>query len=125
SSKRELVKYLGISPEELRKIWWFRERMYSQFDISKRSGKRRIINAPDYRLKMLQRKLSKSFYYTYKPRNPVHGFVLERSVRTNAESHLRRGFILNLDIKNFFQSITEPRVRGLLKSIGIDGDVAA
>jgi len=114
TSESELLKYLGVSPAELRKIWWFRGRMYSHFDISKKSGKNRLISAPDDRLKNL-----------YKPRNPVHGFVPDRSVRTNAESHLRRRFILNVDLKNFFPTITEARVQGLLESIGIDADVAA
>lgn len=124
SSKSELLKYLGISPAELKKIWWFRGRMYSHFDISKRSGKLRLISAPDYRLKMLQQKIARSLTKLYNPRKPVHGFVPDRSVRSNAESHLRRRFILNADLKNFFPTITEPRVQGLLESIGIDKDVA-
>ena len=40
-----LLTYLKISPAELKKIWWFRHRMYSQFDIAKRSGKNRVIAA--------------------------------------------------------------------------------
>ena len=46
SSKSELLKYLGVSPEELKKIWWFRHRMYSYFNISKKAGKVRLISAP-------------------------------------------------------------------------------
>ncbi|MBS1302154.1 reverse transcriptase domain-containing protein [Loktanella sp. SALINAS62] len=125
TSESELLKYLGVSPAELRKIWWFRGRMYSHFDISKKSGKNRLISAPDDRLKMLQKKIACSLSNLYKPRNPVHGFVPDRSVRTNAESHLRRRFILNVDLKNFFPTITEARVQGLLESLGIDTDVAA
>lgn len=125
TSKSELLKYLGVSPAELKKIWWFRGRMYSHFDISRKSGKNRLISAPDDRLKMLQQKISCSLSKLYKPRNPVHGFVPDRSVRTNAVSHLRRRFILNVDLKNFFPTITEARVQGLLESIGIDTDVAA
>jgi RNA-directed DNA polymerase len=125
STRSELLKYLGVSPAELKMIWWFRGRMYSHFNISKRSGKSRIISAPDYRLKMLQQKIARRLSDLYTPRNPVHGFVPDRSVRTNAASHLRRRFILNVDIKNFFPTITEARVQGLLDSIGIDTDVAA
>jgi len=125
STKNELLKHLGVSPEELKKIWWFRGQMYSHFNISKRSGKVRLISAPDYRLKMLQQKIARSLSAIYNPRNPVHGFVPDRSVRSNAESHLRRRFILNVDIKNFFPAITDARVQGLLESIGIDTDVAA
>ena len=73
---------------------------------------------------MLQHKIARSLSKLYNPRQPVHGFVHDRSVRSNAESHLRRRFILNVDIKNFFPAITEARVRGLLQSIGINTDVA-
>lgn len=125
TSKAELLRYLGVTPEELKKVWWFRERMYLNFEISKGSGKSRIISAPDYRLKMLQRKIALSLSGLYVPRNPVHGFVPDRSVRTNAVTHLRRRFVLNVDIKSFFPAITEPRVKGLLESIGVDSDVAA
>ncbi len=124
SAKGELLKYLGMTSEELRKIWWFRHRMYSHFDISKRSGKVRVISAPDYRLKMLQQKIARSLSELYNPRNPVHGFVPDRSVRSNAESHLRRKFVLNVDMKDFFPTITEARVQGLLESVGLDTNVA-
>lgn len=124
STRSELLKHLRVSPEELKKIWWFRHRMYSHFNISKRSGKVRLISAPDYRLKMLQQKVARSLSGLYNPRTPVHGFVPDRSVRSNAEAHLRRRFILNVDIKNYFPTITEVRVQGLLESIGIDTDVA-
>lgn len=124
STKTELLKHLGVSSAELKKIWWFRGRMYSYFNISKKSGKVRLISAPDCRLKMLQQKIARSLSGLYNPRNPVHGFVPGRSVRSNAEAHLRRRFVLNIDIKNFFPAITEARVQGLLESIGIDTDVA-
>lgn len=124
SSKSELLKHLGVSPSELKKIWWFNHRMYSHFNISKKSGKPRLISAPDYRLKMLQQKIARSLSRVYNPRNTVHGFVHDRSVKSNAESHLRRRFILNADIRDFFPTITEARVLGLLESIGIDTDVA-
>ena len=124
SSKIELLKHLGVSPAELQKIWWYRHQMYYHFNISKRSGKSRTISAPDYRLKTLQQKIAHSLSGLYNPRNPVHGFVHDRSVRSNAESHLRRRFIVNIDIKNFFSTITEARVQGLLERIGINTDVA-
>ncbi|MBB3957865.1 hypothetical protein [Novosphingobium sediminicola] len=53
-----LLTYLGLSPKELKKIWWYRERMYARFDIAKGGGKARQITAPDRRLKILQSKLT-------------------------------------------------------------------
>lgn len=120
ANEADFLKYLGVSTNELKKIWWFRGRMYAHFDISKKSGKARYISAPDDRLKSLQRKIAISLSKIYRPRAPVHGFVLDRSVKTNAITHMRRRFLFNIDIKDFFPSIFESRVNGLLISIGID-----
>ncbi|WHO74875.1 reverse transcriptase domain-containing protein [Rhizobium sp. BT03] len=119
-----LLRYLGVSPAELKKIWWFRHRMYNDFEIAKGSGKSRVINAPDDRLKMLQRYIADLLDQMYSPRDPVHGFVIDRSVRTNASSHLRSKFSINLDIENFFGSISENRIAGLLKALGVDSGAA-
>ncbi|MBP1299862.1 reverse transcriptase domain-containing protein [Bradyrhizobium elkanii] len=124
TSEAELLKFLAVSAAELRKIWWFRSRMYQKFEISKGKGKKRLISAPDHRLKMLQTKIASSLAPIYRPRNPVHGFVDNRSVKTNATAHLRSKFIMNLDIEGFFSAITEGRVSGLMSALGIDGRVA-
>ncbi|MCP1972066.1 reverse transcriptase domain-containing protein [Bradyrhizobium elkanii] len=124
TSEAELLKFFAVSAAELKKIWWFRSRMYQKFEISKGKGKKRLISAPDHRLKMLQTKIASSLAPIYRPRNPVHGFVDNRSVKTNATAHLRSKFIMNLDIEGFFSAITEGRVSGLMSALGIDGRVA-
>lgn len=124
-SEEALLIYLGMSAKELKKIWWFRERMYRQFELAKGKDKTRIINAPDERLKYLQRKIAPLLDQLYRVRNPVHGFVPGKSVKTNAQAHLRRRFVLNVDLKDFFPSITEKRVIGVLESLGIDSRVSA
>ncbi|TIS45054.1 MAG: trypsin-like serine protease [Mesorhizobium sp.] len=113
-----------MSGKELKKIWWFRGRMYHQFEIAKREGKTRIINAPDKRLKHLQRQIAPLLDQLYSVRNPVHGFVTGKSVKTNALAHLRNRFVLNIDLKDFFPSITENRINGVLESLGVDSGVS-
>ncbi len=70
-------------------------------------------------MKMIQRKLAALLDQLYRRRQPVHGFVRERSVKTNAEAHARRRFVINLDLQDFFPTITEKRVAGLLHAIGV------
>lgn len=118
-----LLSYLGISDRELKKIWFYRHKMYHAFSISKRRGKVRQINAPDQRLRIIQRKLAPLFDRMYRRRTQVHGFVEERSVKTNAEAHGSRRHVVNLDLKDFFPTITEGRVKGLLSVLGGDGRV--
>ena len=125
ASEFALLAYLRMSPGELKKIWWYRRRMYQNFAIAKGKGKARIISAPDRRLKFVQRRIAELFDAIYKRRNPVHGFVSDRSVKTNALSHIKSKFVLNFDLENFFPSITESRVRGVLGALGVEGRVAA
>jgi RNA-directed DNA polymerase len=122
--EESLLLHLGVSQAELKKIWWYRSRMYHHFDVGKGKRKKRMISAPDRRLKMLQRTIAASLNVIYKPRRPVHGFVIDRSVKSNALSHLNSKFVLNLDLKDFFPSITENRVSGLLNALGIDARVS-
>lgn len=119
-----LLAYLGLGAAELKKIWYYREEMYQHFSIAKSPKKVRMISAPDKRLKYLQRKLADKLTEIYRPRNPVHGFVADRSVKTNALSHLNRRFVVNIDLKDFFPTITQGRVKGMLFSLGIDARVA-
>jgi len=119
-----LLAHLELSTKELKKIWWYSGRMYHQFSIAKGAGKVRLITAPDRRLKILQSKLAPLLDQLYRVRYPVHGFVPERSVKTNAEAHGRRRFVVNLDLQDFFPTITENRVRGLLISLNVDARVA-
>ena len=125
ASESSLLSYLSLSSGELKKIWWFRGHMYRQFNIAKAKGKVRVINAPDNRLKFLQRRIATLLGQLYRVRNPVHGFVQNRSVKTNAKAHLHKRFVLNVDLKSFFPSITEKRIKGVLQSLGIDFRVSS
>ena len=95
-----------------------RER-YTVFSIPKKNGGDRRIEAPPDGLKRIQRRLNRVLQATYRPMAPAHGFVAQRSILTNARLHLRKGsrkWILNIDIKDFFPSITSRRVAGLLQA---------
>lgn len=94
---------------------------YSSFTIGKKSGGSRVINAPDPRLKTLQRHLTnllsdcqreilKAKEKSHRPL--AHGFVENHSIATNAAEHTGRRFVLNLDLKDFFPSFNFGRVRG-------------
>lgn len=124
ANEAALLIYLDLGTAELKKIWYYRGRMYQHFSVAKSPNKVRIISAPDDRLKFLQRRLAEKLNELYRPRNPVHGFVADRSVKTNALAHLHRRFVVNIDIKDFFSTISQNRVEGMLSSLGIDNRVS-
>jgi RNA-directed DNA polymerase len=99
---------------------------YSLFLVPKSSGGSRSISAPHAGLRQVQRRILRFLEESFRPRRVVHGFVKDRSVVSNAESHVGRRFVLNIDLKDFFPSINFGRVRGALmaKPMNIPAAVA-
>lgn len=103
----------------------FRDR-YRKFEVPKKSGGARLILAPRAGLLILQRKLLQLLSSAYSPTAAAHAFVADKSVLSNAQNHAGRRWVLNLDLEDFFTSITFPRVRGALlaKPFQCSNDVA-
>lgn len=119
-----LFKYLEVGPAEIKLLSSWPAKGYLPKIVSKRKGGTRTLHIPNKRQKFLQRKLLKLFEKIYTPRYAVHGFVKRRGVVSNASQHVGKKYILNLDIKSFFDTITRNRVFGLFRGIGIPNDVS-
>ena len=89
------------------------ERRYRTFEIRRRRDGVRVIRAPVRPLKRIQATLSQALAPYYRPPHTVHGYVSDRSIRTNARVHQRQYWVLRVDLENFFPSINFGRVRGL------------
>jgi retron-type reverse transcriptase len=127
-TEEDLAKAIGIS---LKELWFFaihreRERQphYVTFAIPKRSGGKRLIMAPKRRLKAIQRKLLELLVGKLPLSENAHAFRRGRSIRTGAEPHVGKRFVLKLDLKDFFPSVSFARVRGLLIAYGYSYPVA-
>lgn len=92
-------------------------RQYKAFTIPKKSGGVREICAPVTAIKIIQQKLNSILQNLYKniytKKFSVHGFIYGKSVRTNAQSHVRKEYVFNIDLLDFFPSINFGRVRGM------------
>src|SRR2546429_1991896 len=127
-SLETLAGQLGLTSSQLTK--WSHvgglPSSYSTFQISKRSGGHRTIQAPIPPLRSIQRRLARWLTELYRPRYCVQGFREDRSIVSNAEEHARRRYVLNVDLKDFFPSINLGRVRGALigKPFGLNASVA-
>lgn len=89
------------------------EKRYQTFNIKKKTGGYRTIMAPATHIKTIQHKLLNVLTAVYVAKPSVHGFVPGRSILTNARPHIRRRYVLNVDLKDSFPSINFGRVRGL------------
>lgn len=89
---------------------------YRTFEIPKRRGGVRAISAPQTALKLIQRKLNQVLVAVYEPRRSIHGFVRDRNIITNATKHVGREWVFNIDLEDFFPTITFARVRAMFMS---------
>lgn len=107
----------GILDVEPRKLGYYlrKPQNYKVFKIHKRAGGERVISSPTTPLKIIQRKLNQVLQAVYVGRSPVHGFACGKSIVTNANRHLDRSQVLNLDLEDFFPSIHFGRVKGLFE----------
>lgn len=89
---------------------------YKEFTIPKKSGGIRRICAPRIALLKLQRDILGLLENDYRPRAHVHGFIggQQRSIVSNARQHVGKRWVLNIDLKDYFETIHFGRVRGRL-----------
>lgn len=94
---------------------WLRSSAYRNFRIPKKSGGFRLITAPTGRLKEIQSVLNVILQTFFTPSPHTFGFVAGRNIRDNAAVHAAQTCVYNLDLKNFFPSITRPMLEEALR----------
>ena len=101
-----------------------RQFMYKEFEIPKKSGGTRRITAPTGKLKDVQKCISVLVAPYYQVPDCVHGFAEGKSVASNASMHTAKNYVLNIDLKDFFPTITYTRVVKSLKELGFNDEVS-
>ncbi len=99
---------------------------YAEFEIPKKNRTVRKIQAPNEKLKKVQERLNhllQVYYYFWNKPEFVHGFVIRPlgeskmcNIVSNAQSHVGKKYVLNIDLKDFFSSITTKRVLDFFQS---------
>lgn len=97
---------------------------YSTFEIKKKSGGVRVIQAPKKGLKSILKTLNFVLPCVYEPHNAAMGFVLDKSIVDNAKIHCGHRYVYNIDLKDFFHSFDRNRVKiGLMSQpFNLSGD---
>ena len=116
SSISDLAAFWELQPSQLSYYAFHidKKEAYKAFRIPRRNGRLRLIEAPTPTLKFIQRLIHESLTKVYGPHDAVHGFLSGRSIVTNARNHTHSRYILNLDLEDFFPSITRKRIYGRL-----------
>lgn len=113
SKKDELEKILHSSAEKIQCI-----------EIDKKNGKRRIYylekDAVKNKFETVQKRLLKNFLSKIPLPTVAKGFRKESSYNQYLAEHIGNKYFLHLDIKGFFDSITEEQIRDSLSDLVSD-----
>jgi len=133
-SVAEVSEWQGLIENEL---LWFADRRqlerispagplrhYRYYWKLKRHGKCRLIEAPKYRIREIQRKLLHKILNHIPVHDAAHGFRQGRSARSHAAPHVGRAVVLKMDLEDFFPSIPPARLMRILMHVGFAEPVA-
>lgn len=130
----DVAEFLGVSGPDL--AWfadprhWARrtsEPRLQHYVVSSRvsaSGSIRVLEAPKWRLKAVQRQLLDEVVSLVRPHEAARGFRPGGSVHSYAAPHADRPIVIRLDLEAFFASVTVSRVYGGWRTAGYPEPVA-
>jgi RNA-directed DNA polymerase len=122
------AKAVAMTVPKLRWLAYHREvdsgTHYKRWTVPKRDGTPRLISAPKPDLKAVQRWIARNITEHLPVHGAAHGFLVGRSIETNARVHAGARILVKLDIRNFYPTVTWRRVKGLLRRAGLTEQVA-
>jgi hypothetical protein len=118
-----VAQAVGLTPAEL--AWfadpggWLRTKAppLQHYRYRIRSGNR-LLEAPKERLREVQRRILRSVLDRVPAHDAAHGFVRGRSVHTFAAPHAGHDVVLRIDLRAFFPSVSQARVRAIFAALG-------
>jgi len=114
----EIAIYLGISPKLVSHMVMRPGRYYNSFDITKKNGGRRRITAPRVFLKTVQRYILDCILSQVQPHEAAVAFRRGHNCSDGAHHHVGRPYIWNIDLADFFPTITKSQVFEVYRKIG-------
>lgn len=111
---------MGVSPALVKQIRERINRHYRKFTLPKKDGGVRVIESPRIFLKTIQGFLADYVLNALEVHESVHSYVLGRSIISNARAHEQKRFVANIDIENFFGSLSTLAITNLLAANGFE-----
>lgn len=118
----ELAKLMGVQSSEL--YWLMSDDGNHYFPLPLKGAKKRTVFSPKPKLKACQKWILKRILSKIPSHPCAEGFCKGRSVLTHAQNHTGKYFVLTMDIKKFFDTVTSRRVYGVFRSLGYSEESA-
>jgi RNA-directed DNA polymerase len=91
---------------------------YKSFKKAKKSGGHRVISQPSKNLKGLQAWILVNILNKLNTSDSCKGFEKGSSISDNARPHINANCVLNIDLSDFFDTVTDIQIYNIFKSIG-------
>lgn len=124
-SLEELRCAMGTNRKYFYKCLYANQFLYKSVKIPKKNKSEfRELLIPNMALKNMQRWILDNILYNCETHICATGFVPQKSIVDNALPHIRKKYILKMDISDFFPSINFKKARSIFHSMGYNHDVA-
>lgn len=120
----ELALAIGISARLLTSIDKAPDRHYRRFQIPKADGTFRDIASPRLFLKVIQYWIKDYLLFRLPVHESCYSFLKSVSIANNAAPHVGKKYVATIDVENFFGSINQKAVEGLIKKAGYTRNLA-
>jgi retron-type reverse transcriptase len=115
----DIARAIGAAPSYIANIVSNADRFYKPFCIVKPNGGMRQLEAPSRRLKGIQTWILRNVLDSLPVSERAFGFVKGGSTKKHALMHATRNYVLIMDVKDFFPSISSARVRDVFVGCGL------
>lgn len=132
---KALSKWLGLSHGQLENYAsnWHdydlstqaHHRHYHYHWINKKSGQKRLIEAPKQRMADIQRQIYLGILNHIPLHQACHGFRKQHSCQSYVEPHAGKKVVIHMDLNYFFSSISFRRIHALFTTIGYHQSIAS
>jgi RNA-directed DNA polymerase len=97
---------------------------YRMFVVNKKNGGKRIIHEPLPNLKKIQYWILQNILSNINISSYTKAYIQKRGLKQNIRFHRKQKKVLNLDIKDFFPSISHDQVETVFKAVGYSHTVS-
>lgn len=122
----DIANTIGLSSKIIYLFSMHNYRYYRKFNILKKNKQKREICAPIFQLKLVQKWLLINIFSKLLVSSSAMAFKKRvNGIKENALMHLGNLYILQIDLKDFFNSITQEQVFKLLRKKGYNASASA
>jgi retron-type reverse transcriptase len=107
-----------ISKYTIYQLSYHSDKHYKTYSIPKKSGGERAICQPNRKLKGIQSWILVNILNKIQVSTSCKGFRKGSSILENATPHIGANTVLNLDLKDFFPTVTDRQVFNIFRTIG-------